>query len=283
MAVNVELPILDNHLHLDPNGAGEKAILDFQRAGGTHIILSHKPYSQAPIKKADDYKKAFEITLNLADTVRKETNVKVYVTLGPYPVELLWLSETMPISDAKEILLAGMDLAGEFIINGDAIALGEIGRPHFEVSSEIVEASNEILLHGLELAHELDCAAVLHTESTTPEVCQNLANIATKAGIAKERVVKHYSPPLVTQDLNAGLFPSILASEKNITEAVTQGTRFLMETDFLDDPKRPGAVLGVKTVPKRTLKLLNDNMLTEDDVFTIHQKNPNKVYGIEFD
>jgi TatD-related deoxyribonuclease len=283
MAVNVELPILDNHLHLDPNGAGEKAILDFQRAGGTHIILSHKPYSQAPIKKDDDYKKAFEITLNLADTVRKETNVKVYVTLGPYPVELLWLSETMPISDAKEILLAGMDLAGEFIINGDAIALGEIGRPHFEVSSEIVEASNEILLHGLELAHELDCAAVLHTESTTPEVCQNLANIATKAGIAKERVVKHYSPPLVTQDLNAGLFPSILASEKNITEAVTQGTRFLMETDFLDDPKRPGAVLGVKTVPKRTLKLLNDNMLTEDDVFTIHQKNPNKVYGIEFD
>ncbi|MFW9880277.1 MAG: TatD family hydrolase [Candidatus Thorarchaeota archaeon] len=279
----MDIPILDNHLHLDPKGAAEKAILDFHRAGGTHIILSHKPYSQAPINKAEDYNKSYEITLNLAERVRKETNVKVYVTLGPYPVELLWLSEKMPISDAKNILLAGMDLAGEHVKNGEAIALGEIGRPHFEVSSEIIKASNEILLHGLELARDLDCAAVLHTESTTPEVCLDLADIALKAGIAKERVVKHYSPPLVSPELNAGLFPSVLASEKNIIEAVSQGTRFLMETDFLDDPKRPGAVLGVKTVPKRTHKLLNDNVLTEEDVFTIHQKNPKKVYGIEFD
>lgn len=283
VATNMDLPILDNHLHLDPKGACEKAILDFQRAGGTHIILSHKPYSQAPIKKAEDYKKAFEITLNLAERVRKETNVKVYVTLGPYPVELLWLSEFLPIHEAKAILLAGMELAADYVRNGDAIALGEIGRPHFEVSSEIMDTSNDILLHGLELAHDLDCAAVLHTESTTPEVCFELAEIAVKAGIPKDRVVKHYSPPLVNQELNAGLFPSVLASEKNISEALSQGTRFLMETDFLDDPKRPGAVLGVKTVPKRIHKLLNDNIITEDDVFTIHQKNPKSVYGIEFD
>ena len=283
MVITVELPILDNHLHLDPAGAGEKAILEFQRAGGTHIILSHKPYSQAPITKAEDYKKAFEITLTLAERVRKETDVKVYVTLGPYPVELIWLSERMPVSEAKAILLAGMELAGEHVRNGNAIALGEIGRPHFEVSSELIEASNEILSNGLELARDLDCAAVLHTESTTPEVCLDLAKIAEKVGIAKDRVVKHYSPPLVTQELNAGLFPSVLASEKNINEAVSQGTRFLMETDFLDDPKRPGAVLGVKTVPKRIYKLLKDNILTEDDVFIIHQKNPKSVYGIEFD
>jgi TatD-related deoxyribonuclease len=28
-----------------------------------------------------------------------------------------------------------------------------------------------------------------------------------------------------------------------------------METDFLDDPKRPGAVLGPKTIAKRTQQL----------------------------
>jgi len=224
----MDIPILDNHLHLDPTGAGEKAILDFQRAGGTHIILSHKPYSQAPIKNAEDYKKAFQITLDLAERVRKETDVKVYVTLGPYPVELLWLSETMPVSEAKAILLAGMELAGEHVRNGNAIALGEIGRPHFEVSSELIEASNEILLNGLELARDLDCAAVLHTESTTPEVCLNLANIAEKAGIAKDRVVKHYSPPLVTHELNAGLFPSVLASEAALADQKRRAIRAMI-------------------------------------------------------
>ena len=278
----MQVPILDNHLHLDPSGAGVNAILEFQRAGGTHIILSHKPYKQAIINKADDYKKAYEITLGLADKVRKMTEIKVFVTLGPYPVELLHLAENMPIDSAKEILKTGMALAGEYVKSGAAIALGEIGRPHFEVPAEIMAASNEILSYGMELAHELDCAVVLHTESATPEVCKDLATLADSAKLPRERVVKHYSPPLITHDTNSGLFPSVLASEKNISEAVRQGTRFMMETDFLDDPKRPGAVLGVKTVPKRTFKLLIEQILTEEDVFTIHQENPTKVYGIDF-
>jgi TatD-related deoxyribonuclease len=107
--------------------------------------------------------------------------------------------------------------------------------------------------------------------------------MADKAGLLRDKVVKHYSPPLVSTDLNFGLFPSVLASEKNIKEAIKQGTRFMMETDFLDDPKRPGAVLGIKTVPKRTKKLLRDGSITEDDVYTIHQKNPKMVYDIDFE
>ncbi len=279
----MNLPILDNHLHLDWAGAGVNAVLEFQRAGGTHIVLSHKPYKSAPISKADDYKTSFAITLALAEKVRSETDVKVLVTLGPYPVELLHLSEKMPLSEAKNVLIAGMDLAAEFVRSGDAIALGEIGRPHFEVPPETMAASNEVLLYGMELAREVGCAVVLHTESTTPKVCKDLAGMADRAGLPRERVVKHYSPPLVDTELNHGLFPSVLASEKNITEAAQQGTRFMMETDYLDDPKRPGAVLGVKTVPKRTMKLLNDEVLSEDDVFTIHKDNPERVYGVELE
>jgi len=279
----MNLPILDNHVHLDPSGAGIKAILEFHQAGGTHFILSHKPYSQAPIRNAEDYKKAFQITLDLADEVRKGTDVQVYATLGPYPVELIHLAKNMSLSEAKEVMISGMDLAGEYVGSGEAIALGEIGRPHFEVSDEVMEASNEILLHGMGLAHKLNCAVVLHTESTTPEVCSDLAQLAKRAGLPNEKVVKHYSPPLVDTALNSGLFPSVLASEKNIREAARQGTRFMMETDYLDDPKRPGAVLGIKTVPKRTKKLLAEGVLSEEDIIAIHQKNPQEVYGVEFE
>lgn len=276
-------PILDNHLHLDPSGAGPKAIAEFQRAGGTHIVLCHKPYKQSRIRKAEDFKKAFDITLELAEQVRKETEVKVWVTLGPYPVELLHLAEHMSLADAKQVMLSGMELAGEYVNNGDAIALGEIGRPHFEVSKEIMEVSNEILLYGFELAHELGCAAVLHTESATPVVCKDLASLADRAGLPRNKVVKHYSPPIISQESNAGLFPSVLASEKNISSAARQGTRFMMETDYLDDPKRPGAVLGSKTVPKRTMALLQNNLLTEEDMYIIHSENPKKVYGVEME
>ena len=105
--------------------------------------------------------------------------------------------------------------------------------------------------------------------------------MAKKVGLPAEKVVKHYSPPLVLEKENYGLMPSVLASKKNINAAVKKGFRFMMETDYIDDPKRPGAVLGPKTVPKRTKQLLEDGILDEKEIERIHKINPEKTYGIE--
>jgi TatD-related deoxyribonuclease len=77
--------------------------------------------------------------------------------------------------------------------------------------------------------------------------------------------------------------PSILASRKNIEVAFKKGTRFLMETDYIDDPLRPGAVLGPKTVPKKTLDLLENGIITEDQIYKVHKENPEKIYDISLD
>ena len=52
------------------------------------------------------------------------------------------------------------------------------------------------------------------------------------------------------------MMPSVLASKSAFAEALGKGDRFLLETDFMDDPTRPGAVLGISTVPKRIKTLL---------------------------
>ena len=58
---------------------------------------------------------------------------------------------------------------------------------------------------------------------------------------------------------------------------------FLMETDYMDDPKRPGAVLGPKTVPKRTQQLvtalLGRGIDAESALFSIHKDLPEALYG----
>ena len=60
-----------------------------------------------------------------------------------------------------------------------------------------------------------------------------------------------------------------------------------METDFLDDKNRPGAVLGPKTVPKRTgelcSKLLSDgwdNSEIEKLLYNVHQTWPKSLYNL---
>jgi TatD-related deoxyribonuclease len=77
--------------------------------------------------------------------------------------------------------------------------------------------------------------------------------------------------------------PSVLSSEKNVIAAIEKGTRFMLETDYIDDLKRPGAVLSPKTVPKKTLLLIEKGLLTEDQAYIIHKKNPEKTYGVCLD
>ena len=53
-----------------------------------------------------------------------------------------------------------------------------------------------------------------------------------------------------------------------------------METDYLDDRGRPGAVLGPKTVPRRTLEFLDKGIFSEEDAYRIHQDTVEGLYGI---
>lgn len=278
----MKLPILDNHIHLQPGGKNVQAVMEFQRMGGTHLILSHLPYSEVTISEGRDFERSYEITVNLAERCRRETGVVIYVVVGPYPVLLLDLVQRFGLEKAKEIMMEGIDIAARFVEEGRAVGLGEIGRPHFPVPTEIWEASNDILIYGMSVAREKDCAVVLHAEHSTPENMKEFAEMADSVGLRRERVVKHYSSPLVLPEENHGIFPSILASRSAIREALRKGNRFLMETDFLDDPERPGAVMSPVTVPKRTMAFLRTGLLGEEDVWKIHSENPGRVYGVEF-
>jgi len=135
----------------------------------------------------------------------------------------------------------------------------------------------------MEVARDIGCPVVLHTESATPEVWKDLADMADKAGLARNKVIKHYSPPAVLPEENQGLFPSVLSSRKNIREALSKGTRFFMETDYIDEPSRPNVVLPPDTVPKRTMGLILNGEMTEEQAWIIHKENFETVYGIELE
>jgi TatD-related deoxyribonuclease len=251
------IPIFDNHVHLNPKGRNVEAVKEFAKQGGTHLVLCHLPYEEVPIVDKDDFLRSYQITLDLAERCR------------------------YGLTKAIDIMKGGMEHARDLVAEGLAIGIGEIGRPHFPVSPEIWEASNQIMLYGMELASDVDCPVVLHTESATPESMREIATMADKAGIDRSKVVKHYSPPLILPEENSGLFPSVLASRPAVAEALKKGSRFMLETDFLDDPERPGAVMAITTVPKRTKGLLQSGTMREEQAYAIHKDNPRKVYGID--
>ncbi|MCL2296317.1 MAG: TatD family hydrolase, partial [Methanomassiliicoccaceae archaeon] len=274
-----KIPVYDNHIHMDPSGRNVDAIRDFKAAGGTGFTLVTLPYRQVPITKGEDFKRSYEITFALGEKAKEATGLEINIAIGPYPVLILPLSERYGLEKAEEMMMEGMDAAAKMVGEGKACAIGEIGRPHFEVPDDIWDASNRILLRGMEHAKELDRPVIIHSESGTPDTNMSLSEIARKAGLDPGLVVKHSSPPFVTDEETFGIMPSIPASKKNISEALGKGsTRFMLETDYIDDPERPGVLMDVTTVPNKIRYLLSTEKLDLEGINRICKDLPDSLY-----
>ena len=272
----LDTPVLDNHIHLDPDaGRGLDAVADFVHLGGTHLLVVNKPswhLGDVP-ESAADFDHAFAVTLDVVDRATGILPGLAWPVLGVHPglVSRLVDDAGLAPAAAADLMCAGLDRAAEHVRRGDALAL-KSGRPHYEVSDAVWAASNEVMCHAFALGAELDCAVQLHTEAT--DDLTEVAAWAEERGLPAHRVVKHYAGGRL-----AGPTPSVMSDTDRLTVAAEAGEPFLMETDFVDDPDRPGAVLGPKTVPRRVRWLLEDGY--DDAVERAHVETPQQVYGID--
>jgi len=270
--ISPRFPITDDHIHIDPvNGRGVEAAKDFLRAGGTHIFLVSKPSWSLDVHPAcgSDYARVFDETLRVADLVT-ETGLIVYPVLGVHPAEISRLAERMSLAEAVTVMQGGLDCAARYVKEGRAVAL-KSGRPHYEVDENVAAASNAVLAHALALAGECRCALQIHSE-TGP--CADIVDMARTAGVPVDRVVKHYGSP------ETPLHPSLIAKHEAIPALAREHRAFTMESDFMDENSRPGAVIGPKSVPRFTKKLLESGQITTEDCFRIHAETVERVYGV---
>lgn len=278
------VPVFDDHFHLDPAQGDYMGSVDaFVRAGGTHFLLVHKPDFERMSTSLDSYRAEFERTVKMGREVNARGDVRCFVALCPHPAEFTRHAERLGFEGAWTLLTGAIGLCGEFAREEETVvALSEAGRPHYPVSPEVWAFSNRLLDFELATAKDAGVAAQLHTESATPDVMRDLAGHVESVGLAKDKVSKHYCGPLVLEEENAGLFPSVLASRPNVAQALLKGDRFMLETDFIDDRRRPGAVMAPATVPRRTRAMLAQGV-PEERVWRIHKENPERVYGVKIE
>ncbi|EQD68457.1 TatD-related deoxyribonuclease, partial [mine drainage metagenome] len=124
MAGGDDLPVVDHHCHLSPNGEGIQAAVRFRAAGGTHLFLCTQNYEPEPPRTLEGYAAQFETTLELARRVRTETGVVVYPVLAPYPIDLANVASVLGLDRALELHCRALDLAGRLVREHRAVALG---------------------------------------------------------------------------------------------------------------------------------------------------------------
>lgn len=285
-------PIVDQHMHLDRTNLFLDAVADFSSSGGTGIMLVHKPsFSHTLPVDLEGYREAYSDTISMADEVRREFGLEVGVVLGPHPVAWEKQIPELGIEASSELHLEAVTLALEYIDSGHAHCLGEVGRPHYPVREEIWERANDLLLEILSMASSSRTSVQLHVEENGHTTYNELSQLCISSGISPERAIRHFAPPNVSADFTHGLSATVNVGKGSV-ETIVETAReakspWGMETDFLDDNRRPGAVLGPKTVPKRTQELCSSLLYegwSENEVESlltkVHSEWPESLYGL---
>jgi TatD-related deoxyribonuclease len=274
-----DLPVVDHHCHLSPGGEGVEAARRFQREGGSHLFLTTHNWNHQPIRSVDDYRAQFESIETLGHRIQSEARVGASLVVAPYPVDLLSMADAMGLSAAEEVQMRALDLAGRWVMEHRAVALGEVGWPHFSISEEQSLVAQRIFRHALDVARDAACPAVVHCEDLTAEDYRSLSDQARAAGLSPQRVIKHYARSYVPRTERSGITPSFLARKDVVAAALDDEGPWFLETDFLDDPRRPGAVLDIATVPRRAAAIAREYPDRVDRLRIPFVESVTRVYG----
>ena len=285
-------PVVDQHIHLDRTNRYFSAIEDFVRVGGTGIMLVHKPdFRNLPLDLTT-YNEVYTETISMAQEVREKFSIDVGVVLGPHPVAWEHQIDSLGLEKSTELQISAVNLALEFIENGQAHCLGEVGRPHYPVSQDRWLVANQMLEEIMQSAAAAQTPIQLHVEDNGSHTYSELSAMAQKVGLPLSRTIRHYAPADVSPNFTHGLSCTVSVGSGSVAKIIEthSGSEVMwgMETDFLDDPRRPGAVLGPKTIPKRTNELCqlllseNNESVVEELLLNIHSNWPRELYGIDF-
>lgn len=278
----------DAHAHANPlKGLGAKAIAEkFRGSGGWFIALVSLPPTSLGLEpNLEGFSKSLELAISECSRAR-EAGVRVACLGGFHPgmVDKMIDRLGMKPEDAYRVSIQAIDLAAREIKRGSLDGIAEVGRPHYQVKPHYVVISELILDHALERARDLGAIVHLHLEEGGWATAFDIKKRLDRIGIAVEKVAMHHAKPgLAEHAISMGipttipaLYPVISRIARTIDKAL-----YMLESDYIDDPSRPGRVLYPWEISENTEKAVREGILTEEKAYRIHVDNISKFYGVE--
>ncbi len=246
------IPIADAHTHTNPvRGLGAARIASrFKSQGGWFMaIVALSPWAyNIDFTGIESYREVLDI-LARECMAAEEAGVRTACLAGFHPADVDRLIDKYRIAPEKvlNLGLSWIDELASACKEGFLDGIGEVGRQHYKTRAERVIISEIILEKALEIARDYDCLIHMHLENagriTIDLVNMKLRSIGTPRNL--KRIVFHHMKPghaLYVADLNyAATIPGTPELLDNVLGKVPPV--FMLESDHIDDPMRPGAVV----------------------------------------
>ncbi|MEM1927220.1 MAG: TatD family hydrolase [Acidilobaceae archaeon] len=243
------LPVADGHCHSSPaRGLGARAVAErFKRAGGWFIALVSLSPPAYGIEDGglEAYLRAVEAHVRECRAAREE-GVEVACIAGFHPAEVDKLVDRHRVSPARvvEIGFKVIDYIASLVEKGLLDGIGEVGRQHYKTSSDRVLASHMIMEYAIERARDLGAVVHLHLEQSKEDTVAITDRAIERLKPVKHKIVFHHSDLKMAEEAWRRGYSSTIVGLRQPLEYALSALEpvYMVESDYLDDPSRPGAV-----------------------------------------
>ncbi len=246
------------------------------------MIVSLLTWSlELPPCELSSFEKLYKMTIDACRQV-KEEGVPALCILGIHPAEIhQMIVKGWSLDKIMNFVDSCMRLVEQHIKNGEAHGIGEVGRPHWEVDEKELEIHNMVLARCLEYAHDLDVPVHLHLERRGLDTVNSIVTMVYKIGNRRYSVVLHHAEGKIIQEaFSRGLMPSVPVGKKqDLEEAIRQEPVYVIESDYLDDPNRPGAVIPPWSLVRRIRSYVESGRVPISYLRRLVLDNMRLVYG----
>lgn len=283
----VKLMFADGHLHSNPiNGIGAKSIAEkFKKVGGWFMVLvSLSPHHYGLGNGFEDYVKSIDIHIRECNYAR-EIRLRTICLAGLHPadVERRISIDRHKIADTIMFATKIIDYIARLVRSGLLDGFGEIGRPHYKTVPEAIVGNEILMRYTLTLAKDLNAFVHLHTEQGGYATAEDIYGTLKLMNVNTAKIVLHHLDLLTAQEAARRSLKFTLPGKYVILkEAVKRlDPVYIIESDFIDDPKRPGVSSYPWSIVEDQMKLILEQEIDEEYVHKVNIDNVIRVYDVE--
>ena len=288
---SMKLLYADAHMHSNPVkglGASEIARRFKSRGGWFAALVGLSPWHYAIDVRDNPYQAYVKsIELHIAECRRAaEQGLTVSCFAGFHPADVDHLIDAgMQPHRVLELGEKVIEHIARLCREGRLQGIGEVGRQHFKTSPERVAIAQEILTLAMEHAKDLDCPIHMHLENAGEATVSLVERLARRVGIEKKLLLFHHSKPNVAAVASQKGFYATLPGKEQILRYYlvnrfpTRGV--MIESDYIDDPRRPCVSSCPWEIVERQEKLLREGVVDENTLYRLNVDNIVEFYRVK--
>lgn len=277
----------DAHLHTNPvKGLGGRVIAKrFKDCGGWFMALISLPPRHYGFNYSfEDYVKSVEILIRECRAIREEgIVVRCLAGIHPADLEKLITEKLLEYEEAYSLALRVLNYVGGLIKDGLLDGIGEVGRPHYKTIPEALVINELLLRYSLTLAKDLNTIIHLHLEQGGYITAVDVVDLINRINVSKDLILMHHLDIRTATEVERF---NLIYTLPGKLQVIREGFKrlkptYLIESDFIDDPKRPGVSSYPWDVVENQKALLKDGVVNEEYLYRLNVDNIVKYYRVD--